>query len=40
MSLTLCKKDLFYDDLEISNKEELFYFIIKELKEKERIENP
>ena len=40
MSLTLCKKDLFYDDLEISNKEELFDFIIKELTEKERIENP
>ncbi len=40
MSLTLCKKDLFYDDLEISNKEELFDFIIKELTKKERIENP
>ena len=40
MSLTLCKKDLFYDDLEISNKKELFDFIIKELTEKERIENP
>ena len=40
MSLTLCKKDLFYDDLEISNKEDLFDFIIKELTEKERIENP
>ena len=40
MSLTLCKKDLFYDDLEISSKEDLFDFIIKELTEKERIENP
>lgn len=40
MSLTLCKKDLFYDDLEISNKEELFDLIIKELTKKERIENP
>lgn len=40
MSLTLCKKDLFYDDLEISNKEDLFDFIIKELTKKERIENP
>ena len=40
MSLTLCKKDLFYDDLEISSKEDLFDFIIKELTKKERIENP
>lgn len=40
MSLTLCKKDLFYDDLEIFSKEDLFDFIIKELTKKERIENP
>ena len=40
MSLILCKKDLFYDDLEISSKEDLFDFIIKELTKKERIENP
>lgn len=40
MSLELCKKDLFYDDLEVSSKEELFSFIINELVKKERIENP
>ena len=40
MSLELCKKDLFYDDLEVSSKEELFSFIINELLKKERIENP
>ena len=39
MSLELCKKDLFYDDLEVSSKEELFSFIINELVKKERIEN-
>ena len=40
MSLELCKKDLFYDDLEVYSKEELFSFIINELVKKERIENP
>ena len=40
MSLELCKKDLFYDELEVSSKEELFSFIINELVKKERIENP
>ena len=40
MSLELCKKDLFYDDLEVSSKEELFSFIINELVKKEGLENP
>ncbi len=40
MSIKLCDENVFFENLEISNKNELFEFIVENLVKLERIENP
>lgn len=40
MSIKLCDKNVFFDNLEVENKNEFFEFITDELIKLERVENP